>query len=252
MSDFLRTYGTTLGPVGVPMTDEQAFALDAVLKQLPAEDQRPRKAQLPAALLSLEPGERADVSWITTEAVDREQEIVLAAGMNDGHFRLNPLVTLGHNYWLPPVGRSLWRKAAAEDGRRGVLAKPHYPTKPDGWIEPWTPDEVFMLIQAGLMNGKSVGFIPLKRHSPTEQEVGSNPALKAVRSIVDDWLLLEYACCPIPHPHDTMARPFPQYRQRPPAPGRLQGFPVEDDGHGYTRPRPPHRSAQGAFRPAVA
>ena len=51
------------------------------------------------------------VSRIPTESVDRTGEIVVASGMNDGQFQSNPLVTLGHAYWMPPVGRSLWRRA---------------------------------------------------------------------------------------------------------------------------------------------
>jgi len=60
---FLPTYGTTLGPIGIPMADEQAFALDAIIKQLSAEDQRLSKASIPSALLNLAAGERADISW---------------------------------------------------------------------------------------------------------------------------------------------------------------------------------------------
>ena len=46
------------------------------------------------------------MSWITTESVDRTGEVVLARGMDDAQFQGNPLVTLGHAYWMPPVGRS--------------------------------------------------------------------------------------------------------------------------------------------------
>jgi len=46
----------------------------------------------------------------STESPDRLNEVVLARGMNDSQFQTNPLVTLGHAYHLPPVGRSLWRK----------------------------------------------------------------------------------------------------------------------------------------------
>jgi hypothetical protein len=93
MPDFLRTYGTTLGPVGIPMHDDQAFALDAIFKQLPAEDQRLRKASIPSALLNLTPGERADISWSTTETIDRDKEIVIAGGMRDDHFNHNPQIS---------------------------------------------------------------------------------------------------------------------------------------------------------------
>ena len=45
------------------------------------------------------------MSWISTEDVDRSNEVVLARGMNDSQFKLNPIVTMQHAYWLPPVGK---------------------------------------------------------------------------------------------------------------------------------------------------
>jgi hypothetical protein len=66
----LKAHGVTLGPSGILMRGVKAFALDARLRALPAEDRVAHKAILPAAVRELAPGERADVSWITTEAVD--------------------------------------------------------------------------------------------------------------------------------------------------------------------------------------
>jgi len=62
------------------------------------------------AATEINPGERSDVSWISTESPDRTREVVVAKGMNDAQFQGNPIVTLGHAYYLPPVGKSLWRK----------------------------------------------------------------------------------------------------------------------------------------------
>ena len=59
------------------------------------------------------------------------RDIVLAAGMNDEHFKLNPVVTLQHAYWLPPVGRSLWRRRVRDGQRIGIKAKTVYPPRPD-------------------------------------------------------------------------------------------------------------------------
>src|SRR6266436_6745995 len=101
---FPKHYGSAEGPLGFPMLDKQAFALDALLKTLPAEDRtlaRVVTAKAPSELLD---GERADVSWITTEAIDQDKEIVLSRGMNDGNFKANPIVTLQHCYHMPPVG----------------------------------------------------------------------------------------------------------------------------------------------------
>jgi hypothetical protein len=130
------------GPLGLPCLEEQAKALDALLKSLPAEDREIRKAALPAAITTLEIGERADVSWISTEAVDRHGEIVLAKGMDDSHYKLNPLVTCGHSYDQPPVGTCLWWKQFKQGERKGVIAKTVYPPAPEVWPanQPWEPD----------------------------------------------------------------------------------------------------------------
>ena len=96
---FLKTYGQTEGPLGFPMLDKQAQALESILKDLPRDDAfKYRKTQIFKAPTELMPGERTDVSWITTEDVDRDKEVVIARGMDDSQFRLNPLVTMQHSY----------------------------------------------------------------------------------------------------------------------------------------------------------
>lgn len=79
------------GPLGFPLTDRQALALDAILKALLQSDEfRYRKTVLAKGPSELLPGERSDVSWISTEDPDRTNEVVLARGMNDGQmFFLN-------------------------------------------------------------------------------------------------------------------------------------------------------------------
>src|SRR5207302_6791943 len=92
-----------------------------------------RRLALDKATTELMPGERSDVSWITTEDVDHDREVVLARGLNDAQFALNPIVTLNHAYNLPPVGRSLWRKRVKDGERHGVKAKTVYPPRPASW-----------------------------------------------------------------------------------------------------------------------
>jgi len=189
----------TEGPLGIPMKDAQARLLEAILKTLPAEDRSVKRlvtAKAPAELLD---GERADVSWISTEEIDREHEIVSARGMNDSQYRLNPIVTLQHCYHIPPIGRSLWRKRTKDGALRGIKAKTQYPPRPDDWPDDyWGPDEVFSLVKGGLMNGKSIGFLRLKSHAPSSHEIGATPELAGVSRIIDEWLLLEYACVFLP------------------------------------------------------
>lgn len=200
MPEYLKDVWDTEGPFGIPMKDKQARQLEALLKDLPgggddAELFAPGKLAVEKATTELLAGERADVSWISTEDTDRYKDVVLSRGMNDDHFRLNPVVTLNHSYWCPPVGRSLWRKRVKDGPTAGIKAKTVYPTRPDDLPDdvPWRPDEVFPLVQAGLLNCKSIGFIPTKARHPTDAE-----AAKGVRRVVEEWVLLEYACVYLP------------------------------------------------------
>jgi hypothetical protein len=202
MAAFLKQhYGDCEGPLGIPCLDRQAQALDAVLSSLPREDlYAPGHLIVDKATTELLPGERADVSWISAEDPDRMRDVVLARGMNDEHFRLNPVVTLQHAYWLPPVGRSLWRRKVRDGQRAGIKAKTQYPGRPDSWpaSTDWPPDVAFTLVQAGLLCGKSIGFLPTKVRQPTDEERDRRPELRKVHRIIEEWVLLEYACVYLP------------------------------------------------------
>ena len=200
-------YGATVGPLNFPQTDRAARALDALLRALPhTKDYEYRKAVSGRAPTELNPGERSDVSWISTESVDRMNEVVVARGMNDSQFQGNPLVTLGHAYWMPPVGKSLWRRRVKDGSLVGIKAKTQYPPRPEAWPadEAWVPDKVLALVQAGLLQGKSIGFLPTKVHIPDEKEARRNGWGEQVALVIDEWLLLEYACVFLPANQDAL------------------------------------------------
>ncbi len=202
MSKFLtQHYGPAEGPLGFPQTDKQARALEALLKSLPREAAFAyRKRVVPLAPTELAPGERADVSWISTEDPDRQGDVVLARGMNDSQYALNPIVTMQHCYHLPPAGKSLWRKRARADrGGDGIKAKTYYPAVPEGWPaeKDWVPDVAFSLVQSRLLNGKSIGFLPVKVHTPSQDELARH-GWQGVTLVIDEWILLEYACVFLP------------------------------------------------------
>jgi hypothetical protein len=201
MAAFLKQhYGDCEGPLGIPCLDRQARALDAVLRGLPKDDlYSPGHLVVEKATTELMPGERSDVSWISTENPDRMREVVLARGMNDDHFKLNPLVTLQHAYWMPPVGRSLWRKRVKDGPLAGIKAKTQYPARPASWPagSDWPPDFAFPLVQSGLLCGKSIGFLPTRVRAPTDEE-SQRPEMARVQRIIEEWILLEYACVYLP------------------------------------------------------
>src|SRR5262245_48516510 len=117
MPDWLSCYGDCEGPLGFPMTDASAKALDELLAAHPGAEYETLVVEkatggsgtLPGQL-ELRAGERADVSWIMTEALDRKRDVVLVSGFRDELYKLNPIVTLNHNYTIEPVGRSVWRR----------------------------------------------------------------------------------------------------------------------------------------------
>ncbi|MBI3406945.1 MAG: hypothetical protein HY040_01130 [Planctomycetes bacterium] len=194
-------YFETEGPFGLPMKDKQAKALDAILRDLPAaEDSRAlRRIQSTRGLSELSPESRCDVSWITVETPDHAGDLVLASGMDDSIYQLNPIVTLNHQYNQPPVGRSLWRRKVREGSLVGVKAKTYYLPRPKSWTaDEWPADKALDLVKAGLLNGKSIGFLPLQLRAPKAEEIAQNPQLEKVRHIITRWLLLEYACCYLP------------------------------------------------------
>jgi hypothetical protein len=198
--NFLQDYGTTQGPLGFPLTDKQAFALETVLKALPKDEAfRYRKFIAGKGPTELLTGERSDVSWISTEDPDRTREVVLARGMNDSQFRANPIVTLNHAYWAPPVGKSLWRKFATDGQIKGIKAKTLYPARPGDWPEgkDWPADIAFSLVQADLLRGKSIGLLPTRVHVPAAAELEHYGSAQ-VDLIIDEWILLEYACVYLP------------------------------------------------------
>lgn len=198
--NFHKQYGKTEGPLGFPMTDRTARAVESILKELPSSKEYAyRKSLLPQAATEVNPGERSDVSWISTQAVDRFHEVVLAGGMDDSQFAANPIVTLNHAYEIPPVGRSLWRKKVRDGSMLGIKAKTMYPARTASWpeTEPWMPDRIFALVQAGLVSAKSIGFLPLKIRPPTPAEMQQNGWPGDV-VLIESWLLLEYACCWLP------------------------------------------------------
>jgi hypothetical protein len=177
-----------------------------LIKALPkSKEFEYRKTVFLKAPTEVNPGERSDVSWISTETPDRYDHIVFAKGMNDSQFALNPIVTLNHDYTKPPIGRSLWRKFVKDGDTRGIKAKTVYPPMPASWPagECWEPDKVFAQIQAGLLNAKSIGWLPTKAHFADVKEAAKNNWREGTL-VVEEWLLIEYALGTIPVNPETV------------------------------------------------
>src|SRR5204863_4501899 len=145
-------------------------------------------------------------------------------------FALNPIVTMQHCYHLPPAGKSLWRKSARADrGGLGIKAKTYYPTLPDGWPaeKDWVPDVAFSLVQSRLLNGKSIGFLPVKVHTPSGEEIARN-GWQNVSLVIDEWILLEYACVFLPAQQNALVEQVSKSQVASPALLKSLGLAVPD------------------------
>ena len=220
MPNFIKHYGDTEGPLGLPMKSEQATALEEVLKGLNSDCRGLMDASggmlyfktVPEKFELLE-GERADVSLVTTDSVDRDKEVILPQGGDWKSFQKGGgIVTFAHNYQELPVGRALWVKRVVEPAN-GWLAKTKYTERPEGWNGDWFPDAVFHFVSEG-MRGKSIGFIPTEVSPPSEKDLAAFPAWASVRYVIRKWVALEYAVAPIQANPDAVTIAVSKARQK--------------------------------------
>jgi hypothetical protein len=178
---------------GLFMPENLAKRIDVLSRDLPG-DFTYRRVARKSDSFTLDPGERTDVSVITTDAVDREGECILPGGGDWSGY--NRVVTFAHRYDQLPVGSNWWIRAR----NNALIAKTHYPPKPADWGDaPWLPSAVLHLMQQPVptCTGKSIGFLPLNIRSATAEELANRPALRNV-PIIDKWVGVEYAVVPVP------------------------------------------------------
>lgn len=139
--------------------------------------------------LKCDPGERTDISTITTDSVDRDGEVVIPDGGDWSQY--NKIVAFAHDYSQLPVGSNWWMKSKGN----GIIAKTHYPNKPADWDgAPWLPSAILHLMQQPVptCTGKSIGFLPLHIRSATAQEKAVHPDWSDA-PVIDKWSGLEYS-----------------------------------------------------------
>ena len=178
--------------LGIPLREDVARQVDDLLKSLPKECKYRHKSELPDSELVL--GERADISMVSTENIDREGDVVLSKGMRLDWFQLNPVVTFAHKYDELPVGRAAWIKRVVN----GIRAKTIYSDATEVSRACWR------MTQEGILKGKSIGFLPTRIRAATQEEVSLRPEWKNASAIIESAILLEYAVAPIPVNQDSL------------------------------------------------
>ncbi len=175
-------------PVRLP--EDVATEVDAIVKNLPAEQRYHTKA-VPVNYM-FEPNERAEVSILSTDQVDQSNEVVLPEGIGLDAYRRSMAVLWSHKKDQPPIATCGWIKLHHNELR----AKTIYPQKPQDVECRWFTDEIWALIkcQPPILRSKSIGFINLTpMRPPTQEELLVHPEWKSA-GITDSSLLLEYSC----------------------------------------------------------
>ena len=89
---------------------------------------------------------------ITTPQVDRDNEIVVTAGMNVDSYKENPVLLYGHRWSEPPIGS----QKDLEVTEAGITATQEYASTPFA-------KDIATLVREGHLKTFSIGFVPTKR-----------------------------------------------------------------------------------------
>lgn len=127
---------------------------------------------------------------ISTEAVDRQGDIVRATGGLFDNYLKNPVVLLSHDYSDLPVGKTL--ELSVVPGV-GIRAKFQFP--PEGLYE--KADTTRKLWDAGFLNAASIGFNPIK-------SVGLDQSRSWGAQEFTEWELLEWSIVTVPANQDAL------------------------------------------------
>ena len=142
--------------------------------------------------------ERSVTAVISSDMIDRDQEVLVPKGMEAENFRKNPVIPWSHNTFQPPIGKALWLKLVPKRNPKKILAKVKFATTELG-------EEVWQLFRGGFLKAFSVGFIPKEGHRPTPDDIKANPALAEARFIFTKWELTEFSPVTVPANAEALA-----------------------------------------------
>lgn len=146
------------------------------------------------AKIETDDDERTVTAIISTDTIDRDNEVMKPNGADLENFMKNPVVLWAHNYAEPAIGKALW----VTKTRKNIKAKTKFAETPRA-------EEVYQLYKGGFLKAFSVGFIPTESHKPEPKEIEKRPELSTARNIIDKWELLEFSAVPVPANPEALA-----------------------------------------------
>jgi len=125
---------------------------------------------------------------ISTEAVDRDGDIVVADGADIKNYMKNPVVLWAHDYRSLPVAKALKIEVMERIGIKATFQFPEPGTSEQA-------DAVRKLWAGGFLNATSIGFIP-KEWENREGDEDADDYLYPMK--INKWELLEFSIVPVP------------------------------------------------------
>jgi HK97 family phage prohead protease len=142
--------------------------------------------------------ERSVVAVISSNAVDRDKEVLVPGGIEMENFQKNPVIPWSHQTFDPPIGKALWVSKVPKRNTRSIRAKVKFATTERA-------EEVWQLFKGGFLNAFSVGFIPKEGRRPTPEDVKANPLLAEVNFMFTKWELTEFSPVTVPANPEALA-----------------------------------------------
>ena len=177
------------------LDDNKAESEDEAIA-IAAQDYDSQRVKVAAFKVSdIDSEERTVTAVISSDAIDRDDEVLLPKGADIEQFQKNPVVLWSHNSHLPPIGKALW----IERKGKKIIAKVKF-------AETELAEEVWQLFKGGFLKAFSVGFQPKSPgRVPTPAEIKKRPELASVRRIFDDWEMLEFSAVAVPANPEALA-----------------------------------------------
>ena len=196
LHDSLVKKGYCVGPGGFACKSETAKHLETLLKQVEQDGFTYKRSLVVDDKPELIPGSWTEISVVSDGSVDSDYEVVNPKGLVLDSFKKNPVVFWGHDYSQPPVGNALWTKYLKDSAN--IKTKFNYPKRPEYVKGEWPAEQVWGLIEAKVLKGKSIGFLPTEKRPINQKDIDLNPSYANAKTMITKGELFEISVVGLP------------------------------------------------------
>jgi phage head maturation protease len=129
---------------------------------------------------------------ITTDSLDRDNEVVMPDGMNAVDYEKNPLLLWNHDQGQP-IGKciGLTRKSNA------IIGEFEFAKRPEGFQGEFFPEFVAALVGQGIVKGTSIQYIPEPNGARRANDADTKRYGAQLKTVYSRWKLLEVSVAPL-------------------------------------------------------